>query len=104
MEFSQKTSLTTLLNNSQIYFIPNFISFVARNIVSLRSLNTTLFNRTNNIVDSNADVAQLKVLLDPLLEELFEERILLGMWAEDPPKVSSTKLYLVTRASLKWPN
>jgi hypothetical protein len=55
-------------------------------------------------VDSNADVAQLKVLLDPLLEELFEERILLGMWAEDPPKVSSTKLYLVTRASLKWPN
>jgi hypothetical protein len=31
------------------------------------SLNPTLSNRTNNIVDSKADVAQLKLFLDILL-------------------------------------
>jgi hypothetical protein len=38
------------------------------------SLNPTLSNRTNNIVDSKADVAQLKLFLDILLGGLLEER------------------------------
>jgi hypothetical protein len=38
-------------------FFPKLTSFVARNKGSLRPPNTNLSNRTNNIVDSNADVA-----------------------------------------------
>jgi hypothetical protein len=33
--------------------------------------NPILFNRTNNIVDSNANVAESKVFVDPLLRELL---------------------------------
>jgi hypothetical protein len=53
---------------------PKFTSFVGRHGRSLMSLNPTLSNRTNNIVDSKADVAQLKLFLDILLRGLLEER------------------------------
>jgi hypothetical protein len=43
---------------------------------SLRT-HTSLFNRTNNIMNSNVDVAQLKVFLDPLLRGLLYEEIFL---------------------------
>jgi hypothetical protein len=37
-------------------------------------LNHTLSNRINIIMKSNADVAQLKVLVDTLLARLLDER------------------------------
>jgi hypothetical protein len=37
-------------------------------------INHTLSNRINIIMESNADVAQLKVLVDTLLAWLLEER------------------------------
>jgi hypothetical protein len=48
--------------------------FVARKIANLRFLNITLFNRANNIVNLNTDVAQLKVLIDSFLRRLLEEK------------------------------
>jgi hypothetical protein len=43
---------------------------VARNIGSY----TTLSNRTNNIIDPNADVTKSKVLIDPLLWGLLQQQ------------------------------
>jgi hypothetical protein len=37
-----------------------------------KSPHTSLYNRTNNIVDPNANMTQLKLFLDPLLGELLE--------------------------------
>jgi hypothetical protein len=69
----KKSSPTALLNNSQIYFLPKLTSFVTKNMKSLMPPIATLFNRTNNIVDSNVEVVQSKVLVDPLLGALLEE-------------------------------
>jgi hypothetical protein len=52
----KKLSPTALLNKSQINFPPKLISFVSKKKRSLMT-HTSLFNRTNNIIDSNADVA-----------------------------------------------
>jgi hypothetical protein len=50
-------------------FPPKIISFVVRN---MRSLIASLSNRTNNIMDPNADVVQSKIFLDLFLEGLLK--------------------------------
>jgi hypothetical protein len=54
-----RISLKIIFNS----FLAKLISFVAINRGSLWTLNATLFNIINNIVNSNADVDKLKVLV-----------------------------------------
>jgi hypothetical protein len=62
------------INNSQIYFSSKLTSFVPENRKKIKIHHPDFFNRTNNIVNQNTDVTQLKVLVDPFLERLFKKR------------------------------
>jgi hypothetical protein len=78
MKFILKKLISNNSSKQVTYlFSPKLTSFVSRNRGSIRVHHTSLSNRTNNIIDSNADVAQLKVFLDPLLEGLLKEEIFL---------------------------
>jgi hypothetical protein len=59
--YSKKTISNSSPKQLIDLFPPKLTSFVARNKGTLRSPNSTLSNRTNNIVDPNADVVQSKV-------------------------------------------
>jgi hypothetical protein len=74
MRFSLKNISNSSLKQITYLFSPKLILFLARNRGSLGPPNNTLFNKTNNIVDTNTNVDQSKVLVYPLLGELLEER------------------------------
>jgi hypothetical protein len=69
MRLSKKLSLTALLNNHKFISPYKLTSFIGINRRSLRGLVLTFSIKTNNIVDQNTNVTQLKVFLDLFLED-----------------------------------
>jgi hypothetical protein len=91
--YSKKSSPIAYLNNSHIYFPSKLTAFVARNRRSLRLLNTTLYNRINNIVDPNANMVQSKLLINLLLGDCWRRGKLTLIFFGVTPKTSFKSLF-----------